>query len=48
MRYAKPQVEEMGNADDLVEVIFNGGLDIEASTAKVGYSDEWTNTATQE
>jgi hypothetical protein len=47
MRYAKPQVEEMGQANDLVQVIFNGGFDIEASTGRIGYSDDWPDTATE-
>lgn len=39
MRYAKPQVEEMGQANDLITVIYTCGLDFEASTGKYCYID---------
>lgn len=39
MRYAKPQVEEMGQANDLITVIYTCGPDFEASTGKYCYID---------
>ena len=39
MRYAKPQVEEMGQANDLIAVIYDGGPDLEVSTGLMGYTD---------
>ena len=41
MRYARPQVEEMGQANNLVAVLYTGGPDIEPSTEKVQYCDPW-------
>jgi len=38
MYYEKPDVHEIGKADELVQVIY-GGLDMEASTQHPGYCD---------
>jgi hypothetical protein len=42
MRYEKPQVHEIGEADELIQVIFTGQpLDFEWSTGWWGYIDWW-------
>jgi hypothetical protein len=38
MQYETPECQEMGEVDELVEVIY-GGPDLESSTGKPGYSD---------
>ena len=38
MYYEEPEVQEMGRADELVQVIYRG-LDMEASTQQPGYCD---------
>ena len=40
MRYETPEVHEVGEADELIQVIFTGFLeDLEESTGKRGYID---------
>jgi hypothetical protein len=40
MRYEKPEVHEVGNADEVIQVIFTDNpLDLEASTGKERYVD---------
>ena len=40
MRYEKPEVHEVGGADELIQVIFtNNPLDLEVSTGEPKYID---------